>query len=111
MTVRASDGRYYGYFNVPVTVEPVNEPPDISGPSSVTYRENGTATLATYRASDSERSEVAWDLSGTDTRPFTISETGVVTFRSAPDYENPSDSGRDNVYQVTLEASSPSALD
>ena len=103
-TVRASDSRYYGYYNVTVTVEPVNEPPDISGPSSVTYRENGTATLATYRASDPERIEVVWDLSGTDSSSFTISETGVVTFKSAPGYENPSDSGRDNVYQVTVEA-------
>ena len=31
--------------------------------------------------------------------------TGALTFSSPPDYESPSDSGTDNVYQVTINAS------
>ena len=103
-SVRASDGRYYGYLEVTVTVEAVNEPPAITGTDTFSYKENGTATLHTFRAADPERSAIAWSLSGADAGDFTISETGVLAFAGPPDYESPTDSGRDNVYEVTVEA-------
>lgn len=46
----------------------------------------------------------AWNLSGLDSDDFTISDTGNLTFQSAPDFENPSDSNTDNVYKVTIGA-------
>ena len=104
LTVRASDGRNYGYLEVTVTVEDVNEPPAVTGTVTFTYRENGTATLHTFRATDPERSAIAWSVSGTDEDDFAISETGVLSFASPPDYESPADSGRDNVYEVTVVA-------
>ena len=104
LTVRASDGRNYGYLEVTVTVEDVNEPPAVTGTVTFTYRENGTATLHTFRATDPERSAIAWSLSGTDEDDFTIGETGVLAFASPPNYESPADSGRDNVYEVTVVA-------
>ena len=39
-----------------------------------------------------------------DSSPFNISDTGALNFSSSPDYENPLDSGDDNVYRVTVEA-------
>ena len=39
-----------------------------------------------------------------DAGAFAISETGVLTFRNLPDYEDPEDSDDDNVYDVTVEA-------
>ena len=39
-----------------------------------------------------------------DAGAFAISETGVLTFRNVPDYEDPADSDDDNVYEVTVEA-------
>ena len=104
VTVRASDSRNYGNFEVTVTVEAVNEPPDVTGDDTVSYQENGTASVATYRATDPEGSDITWELSGTDSGAFAISETGVLTFLNAPDYESPTDSGSDNVYEVTVEA-------
>ena len=104
LSVRASDGRNYGYLEVTVTVLPVNEPPAVTGTDTFTYRENGTATLHTFRATDPESSAIAWSVTGTDEDYFAISETGVLSFASTPDYENPTDSGRDNVYEVTVEA-------
>ena len=104
LSVRASDGRYYGYLEVTVTVEDVNEPPAVTGTETFNYRENGTATLHAFRATDPERSAIAWSLSGTDDDDFAISETGVLSFASFPDYESAADSGRDNVYEVTVEA-------
>ena len=106
VTVRASDGRYYGTFDVTVTVEAVDEAPEFRSVSEDTfsYKENGTAAVATYRATDPEGSDVTWGLSGTDSTAFAISEMGVLTFLNAPDYEDPADSDDDNVYEVTVEA-------
>ena len=104
LSVRASDGRNYGYLEVTVIVEDVNELPAVTGTDTFTYRENGTATLHTFRATDPERSAIAWSVSGTDEDDFTISETGVLSFASSPNYESPTDSGRDNVYEVTVVA-------
>ena len=104
VTVRASDGSYYGNFEVTVTVEAVNEPPDITGDEAISYQENGDRALETYRATDPEKADITWGLSGTDAGAFAISETGVLTFRNLPDYEDPEDSDDDNVYEVTVEA-------
>ena len=106
VTVRVSDGRYYGSLDVMVTVEAVNEAPEFRSGSThtFTYQENGTSDLYTYRATDPEGNDVTWGLSGDDSGAFTISETGVLTFSNSPDYESPTDSGGNNVYEVTVEA-------
>ena len=106
VTVRASDGRYYGTLEVTVKVEAVNEEPEFRSGSAATfaYQENGTSDLYTYRATDPEGNDVAWDLSGTDRGAFEISETGVLSFIDPPDYESPTDSGSNNVYELTVEA-------
>ena len=104
VTVQVSDGRYYGSFEVTVTVEAVNEPPDITGDEAISYRENSDRALETYRATDPEKTDITWGLSGADSGAFAIGETGVLTFLNAPDYESPTDSGSDNVYEVTVEA-------
>ena len=106
LSVRASDGRNYGYLAVTVTVEDVNEAPTITTTSKTafTYRENGTATIYTFKATDPERSAIAWSVSGADDDDFAISETGVLTFTNPPNYESPTDSDRDNVYEVTVVA-------
>ena len=44
-------------------------------------------------------------LSGTDGGDFTINEQGELRFRNIPDYERPADSGRDNVYSLSVRAS------
>ena len=78
VSVRASDGRYYGYFNVTVTVEDVNEPPEINTGSRTefTFRENGTSSLYTYRATDPERGTITWSVSGTDRDDFAVARLG-----------------------------------
>ena len=106
VSVRASDGRYYGYFNVTVTVEDVNEPPAINtgSRSEFTFRENGTASLYTYRATDPERGDDY--LVGVGDRQGRLCcqrDWSVLTFKETnpPNYEIPADSDRDNEYQVT----------
>ena len=52
-----------------------------------------------------------YSLSGTDSSQFAVSSSGVVTFSSAPDYENPADSNTDNVYEMTATVSDGSLSD
>ena len=117
VTVRASDGRYYGTLNVTVTVLAVDEAPEFqrNTQDSFAYQENGTPAIYTYRATDPEGSDVTWSLSGTDSNAFSIGTTGVLTFNTSPDYEDPTDSDRNNVYELTVEASdeqsNPARLD
>ena len=106
VTVRASDGRYYGTLDVVVTVEAVDEAPEFQRNTEDTfvYQENGASAIYTYRATDPEGSDVIWGLSGTDSDAFSIGKTGVLTFNSPPDYEDPADRDRNNVYELTVEA-------
>ena len=107
-SVRASDGRNYSYLEVTVTVNDVNEALAITTTSktSFTYRENGTATIYTFSATDPEGADITWSTGGADGDDFTIVADsrgrGVLTFASPPDFENPADSGGDNVYEVTV---------
>ena len=113
MTVRASDGRNYGTLDVVVTVSDENEAPEISesGKTEISYRENGTSGLYTYRASDPEKGEISWTVRGTDGNLFEMSESGALTFRSPPDYENAADTDRDNEYELTVVAGDQGGLE
>ena len=103
-SVRASDGSLNGYLSVAVTIDDVNEPPAVTGTTSFTYRENGTATIYTFKATDPERGNIEWSVTGTDGGDFTISETGALTFTNPPDFESPRGSGLDNNhYLVTIQ--------
>ena len=91
-------------FPVVVTVTNVNERPELTDPVTVTvtYDENATIDVATYTARD-EEGGVTWRLTGTDSGDFAIdSSSGAVTFNDTPDFEEPVDSGGDNVYEFTV---------
>ena len=75
---------------------------------SATVFENTTDLVYTAKAGDLDGSlnALTYSLGGADKDLFTLdATTGEVRFRTAPDYENPSDAGRDNTYYVTLIAS------
>ena len=103
LTVRASGGRNYGTQGVTVTVREVNEPPEITGRSTFTYRENSTYALYTYRATDPERDNFTWSLGGSEAGDFDISERGFLTFRNPPNCEIPA-GVNGNEYQITVQA-------
>ncbi len=77
--------------------------PEILGEHVVTYEENRTAPVGEFTARDRVNDSITWSLLGYDREKFVISEVGVLSFRSPPDYENPE--GREgNTYWVTLQA-------
>ncbi len=74
--------------------------------ATVSYAENATTAVTTVTAMDGDsRQTVTFTLSGgADLAKFSITSEGVLTFNTAPDYEMPTDMGRDNVYEVTITA-------
>ena len=116
LSVRASDGRNYGYLAVTVTVENINEAPEITttAKTAFAYRENGTAAVYTFSAADPERAVVVWSAGGTDGGIFAVTRDsrgrGVLSFANIPDFESPADAGRDNVYEVTVVAADDQGL-
>ena len=112
VTVEASDSSSpakTGEHAVVVTVTGVDEPPVVSGLDSKSFAENGTGVVASYSAIDPEGAAVSWSLGGVDAALFQIAANGDLSFRSPPDHETPRDVGRDNVYNVTVEASDSSS--
>ena len=92
-------------IDVTITVTNVNEAPTLSGRERINAREIATVEVTTYEAVDPEHDDLTWSLSGTDSDDFTISSSGALAFRSLPDFERPTDFGRNNVYQFTLQVS------
>ena len=73
---------------------------------AIDYPENSTVSVAQFTATDPEGQPIRWELSGDDAADFSISE-GRLTFSVSPDFENPADRNRDNIYEVTVEARDP----
>ena len=63
------------------------------------------ATGVSYAATDPEGLNVNLTLMGPDGTKFELSDAGVLSFMAKPDYENPGDRDKDNVYEVTVRAS------
>ena len=77
----------------------------LMGPTSVPpYDENGTGSVAEYIVTDLEENESpTWSLAGADRGDFTIAG-GTLRFANSPDFEQPADADRNNVYEVTVRA-------
>ena len=101
-------------ITVTIEVTDFNEDPVImmrgivvTGDTSVAYPENGTAAVATYSAAGADAAGAIWSLEGTDAGVFSISPSGgVMTFNASPNFEAPADQGGNNVYNVTVKATS-----
>ena len=107
LLVSASDGRGGAdSITVTITVTNVNEAPEITGgDATVRFSEEGTGPVETYEASDVDSDTTrTWSLiGGADHNLFNIdSSSGALTFKTAPDFESPTDADRNNKYNVTV---------
>jgi VCBS repeat-containing protein len=114
--VRASDGTLFDDQAIAVTVTGVNDNSPVitsnggGATASINVLENTTA-VTTVVATDADLpaqtlSYSILNTAGTDFSKFSISSSGVLTFNSAPDYENPQDVGGiagDNAYVVDVQ--------
>ena len=95
--------------NVTINVTNVDETPVVtvlSGTAVRSHPEN-TSTfnpLALFEAEDEENQTLVWSLSGADSALFEIDTAGRLNFTSPPDYEEPGDANRNNVYEVTVQS-------
>ena len=89
---------------------PGNEAPVFTSSTTATVNENQT-TAYTAVATDPDGDTLTYSLDGTDGSFFSIDErTGVVSFGDAPDYENPGDEDRNNVYEIAVTATDSDGL-
>jgi sugar lactone lactonase YvrE len=79
--------------------------PTFTSPASVAFEEGGTGPAYTAVAIDN--TPITYSLgTGNDENLFTIdSNTGVVNFKTSPDFANPGDANTDNNYVLNLKAS------
>ncbi len=94
-----------------LVVTAVNDAPVITSSgggstASVNVLENSTA-VTTFTSSDVDGGTPIYSIAGgADAARFTInSNTGLLSFIAAPDYEAPIDAGANNVYDVTVQVS------
>jgi len=107
LNVTASDGTNSATKAVAITVTNVNEAPTITSGATASFAEKATGTVYTVAATDQDAgATLTYSLTGTDAARFNInSTTGAITFKSSPNYEAPADSGKNNIYDVTVRAS------
>ena len=101
-TVTVSDGSLSSSQSIAVAVGNVNEAPSFSIASAQSYVENSGATISVVANDPDASSSLTYTLSGADASKFTISSSGVLSFSSAPDYEIPSDSGSNNIFNLSV---------
>ena len=111
VTVQVSDGTEMDSTDLVVTLENVVELTTFSGPTMVTFAENGATRVATFSySSDEDRDGIQWLTGGVDRGLFSLdSPSGALRFLQAPDFENPLDvgppgRGTNNSYELKLVA-------
>ncbi|MBL62041.1 MAG: hypothetical protein CMI30_01410, partial [Opitutae bacterium] len=110
--IQVSDGIQIDTIAVEVTIQGVNDNnPVISSngggsTASVSMAENQTA-VTTVTATDADGENMTYSITGGDDQAVfsIVSGTGVLTFSSATDFENPTAPSSDNTYVVNVTAS------
>ena len=100
------EGQWATSSGTTATPEPTNNPPVVTTTSPITVQENQT-TVATLEATDSDDDPITrWSIfGGADHALFNLNNDGELSFKSAPDYENPKDVDRNNSYEIVVTAS------
>ena len=109
VTVQVSDGAFTVTRDITVTVTNVNEAPVV--PGSITVAENTTQVLNPAATDQDTPTSLTYSIptansgGNADCNKFSISNSGVLTFLSAPNFEAPTDSDANNTYLITLQVS------
>ena len=107
VTATDSAGAASAVATVTINIENVDEKPTFStGEETASVAETETEVSATaYAAADPEGGVVSRSLIGADASLFRLDSAGVLSFKTKPDFEDPTDRDRDNKYEVTVRAS------
>ena len=104
INLEATDGERITTSNeISIIVLEVNNPPTISElETSYNINEN-VAEIATFTVSDPENNELTIGVSGDDAAGFSI-VSNLLYFEGGLNFESPTDSNGDNVYEITVYA-------
>ena len=118
VTVLVTDGSLTDSQAISVTVTNINEGPTIisngGGPTAnLTLTENGVVVGEVEATDPDAGATLTYSIvGGIDQSLFTINSlNGSLTFITPPDFENPTDSGADNLYTVVVQASDGTLID
>ena len=89
---------------ITVTINVTDEPVEIDGPSSIDFSEGDYIYSSVVAEYTIEPSGATLTLTGPDAGHFSIAQGQYLNFNAQPDYEAPRDSGRNNVYDVAINA-------
>lgn len=82
---------------------PVNRAPSFTSVAAVTVSENATGSIYQAAATDPDGDALTYSISGgADAARFAITAAGQLSFAASPNFDLPTDSDLDNVYQLTL---------
>jgi len=110
VTIQTTDsGKESFVGTVSVKVENENEPPILKGNKNLKlfHAENAGKIVASLEASDpdADQTGIKYKLSASpDKGVFKITRSGDLSFLREPDFENPIDENKDNVYEVAFKA-------
>ena len=104
-----SDGTATDSRTVTISVEAVNDAPDFGIVVTEFAPYENTTAVTTVQVTDADGDAITYSITGgLDKDLFTIGSTsGELSFINAPDFENPDDSDKDNVYGVEVTATDP----
>jgi len=104
-TVQVNDGQGgTDSIQVNVSISPQNDAPVITNTiPNLSVEENTTAVTA-ITVTDDDSTTFNYTLGGADSALFNM-DGDTLNFATAPDFEKPTDSGADNIYNVTVTAS------
>ena len=91
------DGLFSATQNITININNVDEPPVFTSSDTFSADENQTS-MGSIAATDPEGASVSYSISGSDAGALSISDSGVITFDSAPNYEVK------NTYSITATA-------
>ena len=97
-------------FTFQISGEGLNSPPVFNTPSEVTHAENNPGIIMDINADNGEGGandfEIVYSITEGEDKDFFIidQENGQMSFSFIPDFENPLDLDKDNVYHVTVAA-------
>jgi Ca2+-binding RTX toxin-like protein len=119
VVVQVSDGSMADTQAVAVSVTNVNDNAPVitsngaGAAASVNVAENATVVTTVTAADADAGSTLTYSIAGgADASHFTINaSTGALSLASAPDYENPTDAGDNNDYDVTVKVSDGTLTD
>jgi VCBS repeat-containing protein len=108
---RDSEGADSGTASVSVSIFGVNDAPVITsdggGATAALIRSENTTAVTTLMAVDPDGDALSFSLTGgADQARFAIDpDSGALSFVAAPDFESPTDTNLDNVYEVAVQVS------